>query len=167
MGEPFFGWQTIYGVDGEHRSPYMTRGWIGRLRLHIFHRGDNDPDPHDHPWSFWTFPLTAYVEEVTEWACSLIVEGHCKDTYFTRIRTVRAFRPHYRSANYTHRVIGPVKGSGRIITVVWRGRSARRWGFLKHRDGKWCWVHWKEYIYGGGKTAPCEPVDQGKGEPHV
>ncbi len=41
MADRFFGWHTIHGVDGEHSEPYMTRVWIGRLRLHVFYRGDN------------------------------------------------------------------------------------------------------------------------------
>lgn len=36
-----WGRHTIINPDtGE---PYMTRYWIGNLRLHIFHRGDQDP----------------------------------------------------------------------------------------------------------------------------
>src|SRR5690606_161477 len=62
----FWGKSVIYGKEDDHATPYMTRYWIGRLRLHIFHRGDQDPDCHDHPWSFWTFPFTPYVEEVLE-----------------------------------------------------------------------------------------------------
>jgi hypothetical protein len=42
------GWHTIQ----HNGSPYMTRIWIGRLRLHIFYRGDTEPDAHDHPWEF-------------------------------------------------------------------------------------------------------------------
>lgn len=34
---------------------------------------------------------------------------------------------------------------GRIVTLVWRSEPKRVWGFLKHRDGRWCWQAWKEY----------------------
>ena len=61
-----FGMSRIYGANGDHETVYMTRFWFGRLRFHIFHRGDADPDCHDHPWGFWTFPLRSYVEEVLE-----------------------------------------------------------------------------------------------------
>ena len=60
----WWGRSVIYGKEDEHATPYMTRYWIGRLRLHLFHRGDQDPDCHDHPWGFWTFPFRSYVEEV-------------------------------------------------------------------------------------------------------
>jgi hypothetical protein len=172
----FFGKSTIWGKDGEHRTPYMTRYWIGRLRLHIFHRGDQDPDPHDHPWDFWTLPLTPYVEEVF-YAVGGIV-GEKMSNYAPMRRVVPAFWPSFRPATHTHRVIGrwrgdllwdwpgrqrgdaprPVvrSGAGNIVTLVWRSTDKRKWGFLKNRDGRWCWVPWKEYVFGHGKSAPCE-----------
>lgn len=216
MGERFMAWSTIYDREGEG-TPYMTRIWIGRLRLHIFHRGDADPDAHDHPWDFWTFPFNSYVEEVVEPCATALfdpAQGGRQDGYWqsgpldqparpaplpvTR-RVVKAWRWHFRPAEHTHRVLArwngrhkrvdphltswpdqvmydsydakgdpePVVGRGffpdtepgRIVTLVWRGGNRRRWGFLRHRDGRWCWTHWKEYVYGGGKEAPCgEPV---------
>jgi len=171
----FVGYDRLYGVDGEYRTPYMTRLSIGRLRLHIFHRGDADPDCHDHPWDFWTFPLTAYVEEQTK-----VFSG---GIYAVRRNVVPAFRWSFRPAEHTHRVLGRFGGyepgpwfggpmgraearlqnrtlivrPGRIITIVWLGHSRRKWGFLRNRDGNWCWTPWKEYVFGGGKHAPCEP----------
>lgn len=174
-----YGRSTIYGKDGEHKTPYMTRWWIGRLRLHIFYRGDNDPDPHDHPWGFWTFPLTPYVEEVIEPHVADAGRRHTiarvfKPEWDRKLQVVPAFRWSYRQATHTHRVLGrfdpantkfdtktgevaePTWRTGKIVTIVWRGPDERRWGFLKYRDGRWCWTHWKEYVYGTGKSAPCE-----------
>lgn len=155
-----FGRSVIYGKEGEYHTPYMTRYWIGRLRLHIFYRGDLDPDCHDHPWDFWTFPLTSYVEEVAY--------GD-KGVYSTQFEVVKAFRLHFRPATHTHRVIGryqrdhseaiygPAVAHGkRIVTIVWRSKKRRNWGFLKNRNGAWCWTDWRSYIFGGGKSAPCE-----------
>lgn len=194
---PLFGCNTIYDRDQGDR-PYMTRVWIGRLRLHIFHRGDNDPDPHDHPFHFWTFPLTSYVEEVT------IDEGAVHDgftecglrrpdvpdgehSYDKALRIVPAWRWSHRPAEHTHRVLGrytgycrkkagvyntltlpvdavagvppgfvPLYDTGKMLTVVWRGAYKRMWGFLKTRDGRWCWQDFKTYLNEGGKSAPCE-----------
>lgn len=174
----FLGWNTIFGRDGDHATPYMTRIWIGRLRLHIFHRGDADPDCHDHPWDFWTFPLTPYVEEVVD-----LVVGQ---EPVRRRQVVSAWRWTFRPATHCHRVLGRYEGyawceeddelaervsvrevnrnphldpthhPGKIITLVWRSKPKRSWGFLKNRDGAWCWVAWKEYVFGGGKRGPCE-----------
>ncbi|RWI98494.1 MAG: hypothetical protein E5X86_26655 [Mesorhizobium sp.] len=169
----FFGFETIYGVDGEHATPFLTRIRTGRLRIHIFHRGDADPDPHDHPWDFWTFPLTSYVEEVVDRGSMNVFR-----------QVVPAWRWSYRPAEHTHRVLGrydslatmevvigafvfgarrvpPQCQPGKIITIVWQGKSNRKWGFLRNRDGNWCWTPWREYVFGGGKHAPCEPSDGG------
>lgn len=171
-GKWFF-WNTIYGRDGEHGTPYMLRFGIGRLRFHIFYRGDHDPDPHDHPWAFWTFPLTSYVEEVyTPISIDPELNGEMRASYRSNVQLVRRFRFHYRDATHTHRVLGRWNGKiclnddrpifepdyeeGKIFTVVWRTGKARKWGFLKNRDGKWCWVAWREYVFGGGKDAPCQ-----------
>ena len=189
-----FGRSVVYGKEDDARTPYMTRYWIGRLRLHIFHRGDADPDCHDHPWDFWTFPLTSYVEEVAIMRRETIMEGEeaRPPRYDQHTQIVPAFRLTYRPATHCHRVLGPYSGNvadpfghiipcsasraaelpasfkpyydvgapGRparkIVTLVWRGKEGRTWGFLKRRDGRWCWVHWKEYVFGGGKSAPCE-----------
>lgn len=192
-----FGINRIYGADGEHETPYMTRAWFGRLRFHLFHRGDADPDCHDHPWGFWTFPLRSYVEEVleerveTRWVPDepilagydehgrpewlehgTTVWGHqIKRTYYERrTQVVKAFRWHYRPATYKHRVLGlagrpphttvdnhwfymPV---GNVPTIVWRDHPSRAWGFTKERDGSWCWVPWRTYVFDGGKDAPCK-----------
>ncbi len=189
----WFGWNTIYGRDSDKGTPYMTRIWIGRLRLHVFHHADSDPDPHDHPWDFWTFPLTSYVEEVTTQQ-SIRTEEDWNDfsnvcsVYRGHLQVVPAFRLNFRPATHCHRVLGSYSGeivdpfggfervsawtaaklpadrfvplyqtpTRRIITLVWRSGEYRQWGFLKYRDGRWCWQHWKEYVLGGGKNAPCE-----------
>lgn len=175
----FAGIHTIYGVEGEHNTPYMTRIWFGRLRLHIFHRPDNDPDPHDHPWGFWTFPFTSYVEEVIEPEDVFVaynvnppelrplIAGRTETRYHRKVQVVHAFQWHYRPATHTHRVIGKLvrehpnggiqyTDKERIYTLVWREPESRSWGFLKNRFGKWCWIGHKEYIFNGGKHTACE-----------
>lgn len=177
----FMGRSVIYGADGEHETPYMTRYWFGPVRFHIFHRGDQDPDCHDHPWDFWTFPLRTYVEEVLTPIRDAVAEGREAPPvrYQRRQGIVRAFRLHYRPATYTHRVLGALtrfssEGGqssiqvhtgediisympvGTIPTIVWRSGIKRKWGFTKSDEtGKWCWVPWKKYAYEGGKSAPC------------
>lgn len=165
------GIETIYGEDGVHPTPYMTRVKVGRLRLHIFHRGDADPDLHDHPWPFWTLPLTSYIEEV--------LEHPDVSRYPLRVkRIVKAFRFHHRPATYAHRVLGrlgyrlgpddrrhPYVKPGRIYTLVLHGRKPkdgwRKWGFHRFEpEGRVCWIPWRKYVYEGGKHAPCEEINQ-------
>jgi hypothetical protein len=184
------GFETLYGDEGGRRTPYLTRFWLGRLRLHVFHRGDADPDCHDHPWNFWTFPLTSYVEEVVRGlTIGEINTGEFRADNWNGGRIVErkivpALRWSFRAAEHTHRVLGrfdewatlelasagfiagsgrvaPQVKPGRIVTIVWLGRSRRKWGFLKNRDGRWCWMPWRDYVLGTGKHAPCEPSDMG------
>lgn len=169
----YFGSHSIIS-EGE---TYMARYWVGRLRLHIFSRGDADPDCHDHPWDFWTFPLTSYVEEVLftpNGAGTNGIPQWCK-----KVEVVHALTPHFRPATYRHRVLGsfdgwaidnppghdmddpgrwvlePKIGKRKIVTFVWRGPVKRNWGFTKERKGVWCWQAWKDYIRAGGKDASC------------
>lgn len=154
----FWGFNRIKGADDGKETVYMTRMWVWRLRIHIFHRGDQDPDCHDHPWNFWTFPLRSYREEVLHVRRDAIPEGTEPPAprYFRSVQTVKAFRLHYRPAEHLHRVLGPAHGNGLVPTIVWRGDAGRSWGFMKERRGIWCWVPWKKYVYEGGKNAACE-----------
>lgn len=181
--DPFFKWSKIWDRTGD--GPYMLRVWIGRLRLHIFYRGDLDEDCHDHPWDFKTWPFHAYVEEVQ------VPHG---DGFVKFWNVVPAHRWTHRKATHIHRVIGryagrveltafrnpdevhklmisgdeaaaflrqhsrwkPAVEEGKIVTLVWRGRYKRMWGFWKSRAGKWCWDNYRRYIWEGGKSAPCD-----------
>jgi hypothetical protein len=168
---------TIYGEEGAHSTPYMTRIELGQTRFHIFYRGDADPDPHDHPWDFWTFPLTPYVEEVVERVENKTYRGHgdydTENTVHRYRQVVPAWRWTFRPAAHCHRVLGRWNGQailgggtfqpptasfgpGNIYTLVRRTGTEREWGFLRNREGKWCWMPWRKYVYEGGKHAPCE-----------
>ena len=141
--------ETRWGRDGDRAEPYQTVLSVGRLRLHCFHRGDHDPDAHDHMWDFKTFPFTSYLEEVTE-------KGQLRQNLVQRLRW------HHRPAEYAHRVLHRVGGSGRIWTFVIVGKKRRDWGFhvrivmpvyaglsrVPHHVKTWRWVPWREYIYG-------------------
>lgn len=157
-------WETVYGRDKMHATPYLTRIWLtpktrwGQLSLHIFHRGDEDPDYHDHPFAFWTIPLScSYYEEV------LSADG------LIAMFRVKWLRRHHRKASYTHRVICPTIGTFPLVTVIWRSSQRRRWGFyvpwhyqsikkmvekygVQKQDfearGFRYWIHWRAYIFG-------------------
>jgi hypothetical protein len=197
--EPFFKLHTIMDEEIRGGKKYMTRLLIGRLRLHIFHRGDNDADPHDHPWDFWTFPLRSYVEEVLYPVGGILDSSgkHIETKFAKVIQVVPAFRWSFRKAEHRHRVLGrfngrfkrPVKwegdevvmwdsyaapathvpfrsvfngtnfqpdyDTGKIITIVWRGKFRREWGFWKSTAGRWCWQVYRKYIWEGGRNEPC------------
>jgi hypothetical protein len=178
-------WWGVHTIINEDGREYMTRYWIGRLRLHVFHRGDYDPDCHDHPWDFYTFPLTSYVEEVLERTrqARLTNDAPLENKFYRTQRVVKRFRLHFRPAEHCHRVLGawagryehysmftgqnvtknpqigstPMVAEGKkIVTLVWQCGVRRKWGFWKDREGRWCWQGWKDYVLAGGKNAPCE-----------
>lgn len=177
--------ETIYGKDGVHRTPYLTRMSWGPFFLHVFHRGDADPDPHDHRRPFWTLPLTSYVEDVLlppgHWVRQYAaLRGQRADKRLSRA-VVEAFRIHHRPAEHCHRIVGRWSGEsipgdpgtgrfpldstrpGRIVTLgMWDRRAeAREWGFWTDRfsitaDGsRWRFVPWRRYVFGDGR-----PPDQ-------
>lgn len=113
---------------------YMRR-WIlvhpfGTVRLHHILRGDADPDPHDHPWSFVSIILRgSYTEEL--W----MPDGD--DRGVVRERTPRRWWPRFVRAEQLHRL----RLTAPVWTLVFSGRRVRSWGFATP-DG---WVGWREY----------------------
>lgn len=173
--DKFFGAHTIVH-DGE---AYMTRFWFWRFRIHVFHRGDKDQDCHDHPWDFWTFPFTSYVEEVLEPIRETValrpdgseITQHDSKRWYRRYQVVKAWRLHKRPAEHCHRVLGPLapawdgdippqfhvdaRPGRKITTLVYQGGVRRKWGFWKERANRWCWEPWKKYVLEGGRDQPC------------
>lgn len=91
----------------------------------------------------------------------------------SHLEIVPAFRFSKRKAKHTHRILGrwngysqsqyghvfpglprsqkdaPQVSDGVIVTIMWRSKPYREWGFLKNRGNLWCWQYWKDYISGG------------------
>lgn len=136
----WFGWQTAYD--------YHQQIWIGRFRFHRFLRGDPGDAHHNHPWPFYTFPLTSYVEDVLD-----------PVTMTTYQQVVHRFRFHYRAASHTHRVLGAWSGTGfkvrkgSIFTLVWRGKHEGEWFYW--RVGKRLhYFPWRRYLETIERTGP-------------
>lgn len=136
LGNYTLGFQhDVVRLNGE---PYLERWFVylfGRtIRLHKFFRGDDDRALHDHPWKFWTFPLTAYWEYVPNGT-----------------QKVEARRWHYRPSRYQHMVLGShAKADKRGVkfstpdpfwTIVVTGKKDRSWGF--YPDGKY--VYYRDF----------------------
>jgi hypothetical protein len=158
------------GPDGKNTTLYLMR-WTplpmtpwGQLYVHTFYREDLDRDPHDHPFPFATFPLSAYVEEVFEhsdvriahswydeadqvWRNEVFPARHC-----FREQVVPAWRWSYRPAEHTHRILRKVSGDWPLTTIVWRWPTSRRWGFWTYAETRVerRWTHWKKYVFGTG-----------------
>ena len=98
----------------DNGEAYLERWilWCGiTLRVHKFHKGDDDRAFHDHPWWFVTLPLRSYVE--TTPSQSQV--------------TVRRFRPYFRPASHQHIVH---LGDGKPVwTLIITGAKSKQWGF--------------------------------------
>ncbi|MEM7003508.1 MAG: hypothetical protein AAF529_22165 [Pseudomonadota bacterium] len=123
------GWRfgVTHDLVYEDGLPYLERWiiWFGfTIRVHCFHKGDDDRAFHDHPWWFVTIPLRPYQE--------LTPDG--------QEQTLKRFRPQYRSAYHRHivRLIQP----GPVWTVILTGPKSKEWGFWRGED----FVHHSEWI---------------------
>lgn len=115
-------------------KPYMDRYMLSigiQLRLHKFWRGDDDRAPHDHMWTFWTFPFTSYVELVaTPGQKGYFEEDRDWWTYETRI--VHAWRFHRRDIGFKHIVVGRAdQKKDPFWTFVVTGPKKTEWGFWR------------------------------------
>lgn len=105
------------------RRHYLTpRSWSYRVFLHLIARPDDDRDPHDHPFPFWTVPLWAgYHEAVYETAAQL--EGRQPPV----VQEVRPLRLKRRGPEFVHMIVR-LRGAF-ALTLVFAGPARRVWGF--------------------------------------
>lgn len=119
---------TVWIAGRKYLDRWFLKIFGFTVRLHRFHRGDDDRAVHDHPWSFITFPFKGYYERVH-------VLTWYTDEEFDEIRFVKPWRFHFRPAKYQHMVLGSEMRSGEFVTpkpfftFVITGRFARKWGF--------------------------------------
>lgn len=135
--EEMFGDPEIIGND---QCPVMLR-WtlmerLGcKVLLHHFLPNGDDPEPHDHPRSFWTIVLGGgYVDEET------FLDGSTATEPMTRGRV--RFRP----ATHMHRTL---VGPNGCWTIVVMGPLRREWGFYWDEQ----WWPWKAYLDARGEAA--------------
>jgi hypothetical protein len=124
-------------IEGRDGSPFLSKyliaggareGW--RLHLHRFHRGDEDPEMHNHPW----------------WCASLILAGGYIEERLRADGAVVAFDRGPGSVNVIgaevfHRV--DLSG-GECWTVFLNAPASQRWGFINRHARHF--VPWREFI---------------------
>lgn len=117
------------------RRFYITpRSWKWRVFIHHIMRSDEDRDPHDHPWAFFTLMLKGQYREHLTVPC----DPH-HNTCMVKFVTLKRWRCLYRRATDIHRLF---LTHGPVWTLVVAGKTVRLWGFWTY-DG---WVHWREYL---------------------
>lgn len=114
---------------GDPTCPYMTR-WVLDLRLfsvrlHKFHRSDDDRHLHDHPWWFVSLLLRGTYREWTLWHPSWEPSRETDQQVCSPWRRVGsiAFRP----ALHKHRV--EIHPGATCWTLCLTGPIRRVWGF--------------------------------------
>jgi hypothetical protein len=147
--ERFLSWLFKQEDIGENATLYMRRWRIagynatlptifGRnLMLHKMVRPDGDPDPHDHPWDFWSLVVWGgYVEHVYNMVAK---EVHREPRHFPWHVHRKLLALDFRDATHMHRVHTLFKGVS--WTLVMTSGRQREWGFWTDKG----WVHWKQY----------------------
>ena len=133
-------------VDGKdelylRRFFIFSRRW-GGIYLHKICRPDDDPDPHNHPWSFITLILSGGY-----WDESWVIGGGT-GLFWRKKQPLKYCAPggfYSRKAEHIHRVrlIKKDDGSYRHAwTLVFRGRIRRKWEFITETGP----VYWRKYL---------------------
>lgn len=148
--------QIIY--DRSNKEPYLIRYYLlftdrvdfpFNVFIHKFMRGDDDEDPHDHPWGFFHIILSGgYWEEVPidENGEPKFYKGFCKVWR----------RPGYWNivnAEYTHR-IELDDARPKPLTLFIPLRHKNYWGFwVKNNMNVWSKVNHDVYLKNKDKTS--------------
>lgn len=116
-------------------------GLFGRsVMLHRIVRPDQDRDPHDHPWDFWTLVLKGgYVEHIYHQPYKTRPRnpGIDKPEAVVRMPGDRSFRP----ATHLHRIDSLPFGDAWTLVMTKR-REGHQWGFWTTKG----WVYWKHFL---------------------
>lgn len=130
-------WAFFEGLElGADGDPYLGRlrviqtPWCG-VYLHHIYRPDKDPDPHDHPWAFWSLVLCgSYREKV--WP-----DKANPGSYRFRVRNRWSWaRTGRDAAHIITRISRP------LWTLVITGPRRSDWGFWENGE----FVPWREYV---------------------
>lgn len=124
----------------------VTQVYLRRLRivqtpwfalyLHFIYQADMDRDPHDHPFTFWSFIVRGgYRERI--WRTS---PGQYKVGWVTGPKTWRRFSLHKMSQVEAHMIEDLMPDT---ITLVFCGPKTKsgRWGFYTDQG----FVRWQDY----------------------
>lgn len=100
--------------------------------VHDIRKEDQDYDPHDHPWVFWSFILKGmYTESV--WR---VFRGRV--IWPRRVQTWRRWTLHKMTQDKAHRITYAAPGTWSLII---RGKRRSSWGFYTPHG----FIDWKDY----------------------
>lgn len=119
----------IIGENYLHRWHLLPRNPLFGIFLHRFVGSDDDRALHCHPWISLSFLLKGDLFEIYD-------DG---DPRAYAARRIKRFRPVFRRATHTHRLVLGVEGDA--WTLVFTGPVVRAWGFRCPQG----WVHHKDF----------------------
>lgn len=141
-------------------SPYLIRLTLFTifgysLKLHVFLRGDEDRELHDHPWGFWTWLIVGEYFEEVPWSqvsenhhkfnllpppgkpdLALITQGNDDNVHVFIHR--KAGDLDYRPPEWRHRVTI----QNPVVTIVLTRGKVREWGFWTVKG----WIPWTKFV---------------------
>jgi len=126
------------GLDALYlrRIRIIQTPWFA-LYLHHIMEEDHDPDPHDHPFNFWSIVLRGgYMETITYDRPRVSYLGGALGNW-------KALSFHKMSKHDFHRIVKILPNTWTLIFV---GRRTKDWGYLV--DGRV--VQWQQYKHIGG-----------------
>ena len=131
---------TFNGLSGPFLTVYrILKLWRISVCVHHFHRADEDPDCHDHPFHFMTIILKGGYWEETQF------NNYPK---LVRSKWRGAGYIGFRKASYLHRIVHISDGPCWTLCIKFTPFIEREWGF-QTREG---WVDWRTYLKRKGLT---------------
>lgn len=134
----------IIPADGEEED-YLHRWWvlprnpIFNIYVHKVMYSDLDPHIHDHPWTSVGIILKGeYLEEYCR--NPHLVPPESLYLMYVGYRTLKRFRPVWRSPNFAHRLLLKEGTVGPVWTLFMTGPHRNDWGFYM-KDGEWISHH--------------------------
>jgi hypothetical protein len=133
-------WKLLNARDfGTIEDPYLDRLRIVQtplfgIYLHHIHRADKDPDPHDHPWGFFSLVLSGWYTEHVWLDKRNAVNPRWHTTRHRERWSLRMLRR--RSAHIITEIGAP------LWTLVITGPDRDEWGFWTQAG----YVPWREYL---------------------
>lgn len=119
------------------QTPWMS------LYVHWIYRPDMDRFGHDHPWTFRSFVLRGWYDEIVYEKN----DGQRTSGGPWKIQHWKRFSWHRMGLDQAHKITAIPQDWGRcpLITLVFVGKRRRNWGFW----GPSSFIPWQEYDEAG------------------
>ena len=127
--------KTFYGTNGAYLTVYrLAKFKLFRtvsICLHHFHRPDEDPYCHDHPFHFFTMIIRGWYWEET-------IDG--------KLRIRNKWSCAFHKADFLHRIYSISKRPCWSLCIKISPKKERKWGFMVNGN----WVYWRDFIRNKG-----------------